>query len=102
MRLVDEVFIGLSLSCDGIHFSRLHRLIGSRLALFGRAADQPPDGWVVEWEAVYFFVHHNVPGLSERPRERVNSHLTRYRMKMDDLRAYTRTARSTLKSCVAL
>ncbi|KAL1499447.1 hypothetical protein AB1Y20_011651 [Prymnesium parvum] len=97
--LIDEAFVGIGLTCDGYHFSRLQRLVPSRLALHGRTHDQPADGLLVRDGAVLFFVHIGVPGLDERAGARAKSKLVQYALPLDVLREYTHKARSTLDSC---
>jgi hypothetical protein len=56
-----ESFIGLSLSCDGVHWSNLTRLVWSA-GQFGRTWDHPVDGVVLHGDNVYFMVtRHSNP-----------------------------------------
>ena len=56
-----ESFIALSLSCDGVHWSNLTRLVWS-VGQFGRTWDQPVDGVVLHGDKVYFMVtRHSNP-----------------------------------------
>ena len=50
-----ESFIALSLSCDGVHWSNLTRLVWT-IAQFGRTWDHPVDGVVLHRDNVYFMV----------------------------------------------
>ena len=59
-----ESFIALSLSCDGVHWSNLTRLVWS-VGQFGRTWDQPVDGVVLHGDKVYFMVtRHSNPRSS--------------------------------------
>ena len=56
-----ECFIALSLSCDGVHWSNLTRLVWS-VGMFGRTWDHPVDGVVLHGDNVYFMVtRHSNP-----------------------------------------
>ena len=50
-----ESFIALSLSCDGVHWSNLTRLVWT-IGKFGRTWDHPVDGVVLHRDNVYFMV----------------------------------------------
>jgi hypothetical protein len=50
-----ESFIALSLSCDGVHWSNLTRLVWT-IGQFGRTWDHPVDGVVLHRDNVYFMV----------------------------------------------
>ena len=59
-----ESFIALSLSCDGVHWSNLTRLVWS-VGMFGRTWDHPVDGVVLHGDNVYFMVtRHSNPRSS--------------------------------------
>ena len=56
-----ESFIALGLSCDGVHWSNLTRLVWS-VGMFGRTWDHPVDGVVLHGDNVYFMVtRHSNP-----------------------------------------
>jgi hypothetical protein len=56
-----ESFIALSLSCDGVHWSNLTRLVWT-LGREGRTWDHPVDGVVLHGDSVYFMVtRHSNP-----------------------------------------
>ena len=56
-----ESFIALSLSCDGVHWSNLTRLVWS-VGQFGRTWDHPVDGVVLHGDNVYIMVtRHSNP-----------------------------------------
>ena len=50
-----ESFIALSLSCNGVHWSRLTKLVWS-VGQFGRTWDHPVDGVVLHGDTVYVLV----------------------------------------------
>ena len=50
-----ESFIALSLSCDGVHWSRLTKLVWS-IGWYGRTWDHPVDGMVLHGGTVFFIV----------------------------------------------
>lgn len=89
-----DSFIGLGLSCDGVHFSKLLRAADSDLSDDGdRSLDQPVDGFVQRGGLVHFFVHRDVPGIAPRPDSRRagtrQSRLVRKTITMASLRSYT-------------
>ena len=91
-----ESFIALSLSCDGIHWSRLTPLVWS-VGREGRTYDHPVDGFLREPDGhVSFLVHRNVLGIS--PAAPHESQIVRYRIKPDALRTLSRRARDDLHS----
>ena len=68
VRTSHAAFIGLAVSCDGVHFSPLQHLVDSEpSAMHGRGMDHPVDGLVVRGGNVHFYVHRNVPGLRLLP-----------------------------------
>ena len=58
-----ESFIALSLSCDGVHWSRLTKLVWS-IGRFGRTWDQPVDGVVLHGDNVYILVTIGIQTLT--------------------------------------
>lgn len=90
-----ECFIGLALSCDGVAFSRLHRLGASPCASGGRTADQPVDGLVVEGEMVHAYVHVDVGGLTTSwhdARAPTASRILRLTLRLSELANHTARA----------
>ena len=81
-----KAFIAMAISCDGIHFSRLLRILDSVPAHGGRTFDHPVDGWVRRADEVYFFMQRDVPGIS---RNVSGSRLIRYTIRASDLQDYT-------------
>ena len=68
---VQNGFIGLSVSCDGTHWSAFERLLQSTPESVAphsrkppaRTNDHPVDGYVVRGSTVSVYVHRNVPGI---------------------------------------
>ena len=58
-----ESFIALSISCDGVHWSRLTKLVWS-IGRFGRTWDQPVDGVVLHGDNVYILVTIGIQTLT--------------------------------------
>ena len=54
-----ESYIALTMSCDGVHWSALTKLVSS-VGIDGRTEDQPVDGLIVHAGQAYFFVHEHV------------------------------------------
>ena len=86
-------FIGLSLSCDGLRWSRPEPLVDSRLAKGGRTADHPVDGVLRSGDEVYFFVHQNVPDLAP-----TGSRLARLTVPAPALAAWSAAAKGALSA----
>jgi hypothetical protein len=94
-------YVAMALSCDGVHFSALHPVVrATSAASHGRTDQHPVDGFVVRGELVYFWVHHNVPGIDmhieNAPAPSGPSRLMRYTMTRSALSKYTRRAMATL------
>jgi len=85
-----KAYIGLALTTDGSNFSRIVPLVPSIRGSRGRSAAQPADGWIVRGEDVFFYVHHDVPGVLEKAGGR--SRLESYSLSKAELEDYTRTA----------
>jgi len=60
-------FVGVALSCDGVHFSELTCLVPSNPADGGRTADHPVDGFFQFNGTVSFYVHLDVEAISKAP-----------------------------------
>ena len=84
VRTRRAAFIAIAVSCDGVHFSRMLKVIDSEpSSLLGRGIDHPVDGLVRRGGTVYFYVHHNVPGIPRMPNSRRQDHrskIVRYSM----------------------
>jgi hypothetical protein len=92
-----ESFIALSLSCDGLHWSRLTKLVWS-VGRNGRTWDHPVDGLLLEEGGnVSFLVHRNVMDISPLAPE--DSRILRYRLRTDAFHALSLQARQQLSSC---
>lgn len=90
-----ESYIALTMSCDGVHWSALTKLVSS-VGIDGRTEDQPVDGLIVHAGQAYFFVHEHVPHISKCKKM---SRIVQYRLRMDTLRLLSREAKATLGGC---
>ena len=101
--------VALSFSKDGIEWSTPHALMRCSLGWrtqtvdgFGpiewRAEDHPVSGTVlsVATDEVWFYIHHEVHGMSMRWGAQRPAHVARYRMPRSRLRELTRTALRSL------
>jgi len=79
--------VAISVSCDGLRWSRFTPLVNSTDAGGGRTYDHPVHGFLREGTRVLFFVHRNVPGIAPGP-----SRLTRVAVELEDLAAFTRAS----------
>ena len=94
-----DSFIGIALSCDGVHWSQITPLVWSA-PRDGRTYDHPVDGFLLEsGDRVSFLVHRNVKGIS--PFSTDHSSIVKYQLRTDRLRTLTTHARSTLPGCPA-
>ena len=90
-------YVGLGVSCDGAAFSRLEPLLNSSATAAGRASDQPADGLVDGGDAVYVFVHRDVPGIARHSAHRpVRSRLVRLDVPKRSLAVFSAAARGGL------
>ena len=94
-----DTYIGMALTCDGVHFSQLTKLIASQ-GREGRTYDQPVDGLVLRGDTVYLYVHLDVEHIS--PEADRKSRIEQYAFKSGRLEAITRGVRSSLRGCPAL
>ena len=93
-----ESFIGLSMSCDGVHWSNFTQLVWS-VGREGRTYDHPVDGMILEADGrVAFLVHRNVMGIS--PHAPQDSRLLKYHLQTAAFNELTNSARQTLPSCL--
>jgi len=100
----DDAFVGLALSCDGVDFSPLRRILNSTPASLGRSSDHPVVGLVARGDAIFFYVHRGVQGVFDDDRDAARlppSRVVRYAASADALRAYTARAKASLASCAA-
>ena len=102
---VHDAFIGLAITCDGVHFSPMLRAAESELSDDGdRTIDHPVDGLVFRGSHVHFFIHRDVPGIMPRPgsaREaRRHSHLARKTVHIKTLRAFTEDVKRSSRWCM--
>ena len=70
-------YVGLAVSCDGVHFSSLEPLLNcTGGASLGRAPDHPVDGLLRRGPVTHIYVHRDVPGIAlhkagRQPRPRL-------------------------------
>ena len=91
-----DTYVGMAISCDGVHFSPFVKLIQSQ-GKEGRTYDQPVDGFAVDGTDVRFFVHLDVEHIS--PNADTQSRIEQYTFKTEALRAITRGVRQALVNC---
>ena len=91
-----DTYVGMAISCDGVHFSPFVKLVQSQ-GKEGRTYDQPVDGFAVDGGEVSFFVHLDVEHIS--PDADKQSRIEQYAFKTGALRAITRSVRQALVNC---
>jgi len=95
---VGESYIALSISCDGINWSSLTKLVWST-GREGRTYDHPVDGLLYEDGRLYLLMHHDVPNISPfAPRQ---SRIAKYELNIAAVRDVTVNAKATLTGCLA-
>jgi hypothetical protein len=76
-RADGSAYVGLAVSCDGVHFSNLEPLLNcTGGASLGRAPDHPVDGLLRRGATTHIYVHRDVPGIAlhkagRQPRPRI-------------------------------
>lgn len=99
-------FIGLSISCDGVHWAPLIAISTCQVHQ-NRTFDQPVDGFVVVDGKVFAVVHRGVPGISKNlgksnPTEpESNRRLQPLELDAAALASLTRAAHASLPGCNA-
>ena len=64
-RADGSAYVGLAVSCDGVHFSNLEPLLNcTGGASLGRAPDHPVDGLLRRGPVTHIYVHRDVPGIA--------------------------------------
>ncbi|KAL1503805.1 hypothetical protein AB1Y20_012273 [Prymnesium parvum] len=86
-------YIGVSVSCDGVSWSKPEVLVWST-GREGRTYDHPVDGWLQEDGALSFLVHNNVPHISPFAAEA--SRIVKFEVKRPALRELTAAAKLRL------
>ena len=99
-----DAFIGLAISCDGVHFSPWLRAAESDLSQDGeRTIDHPVDGLVSRGALVHFFVQRDVPGITPRPGSPRAAHrhgrLVQKTVHLKSLRAFTDDVKRSSRWC---
>ena len=92
-----DSYIGLGVSCDGEHWSRLYQLIASH-GRNGRTDDHPVDGFMLDADGnVRMWVHHGVEHI--HPAWQRESRIVEYTLSASWLADFTRRSASTLPGC---
>ena len=93
--------LAISFSEDGVWWSSIVDLLASIPSFGGRTFDHPVDGIEVLGDLVYFFVHHNVPGIGSSSdatdKEAIVSSVHRYFMRLQHLQRLTTAGISELR-----
>lgn len=92
-------YTALAVSCDGVHFSRLHAVLHNTCTLHGRLNDLPVDGLVVRGDLVYFYVHRSMPTGYHIKEAHFAPALVRHTIHLDALRRWTAHFKAQLPSC---
>ena len=88
-------FIGLSLSCDGVHWSPLV-VLSTCHSSANRTWDQPVDGFVVVNKTVFALLHKNVQGIAPPSAD---ARLQPIGLEASTLEALTHIAQESLPGC---
>ena len=91
-----ESFIAMSLSCDGVHFSSMTKLVGT-IGREGRTWDHPVDGILMENGTAHFLMHNNVKGIG--PNAPGPARILKYRFVTEELRRISEQARRDTIGC---
>jgi len=86
-------FVGLALSCDGVRFSSMVKLVNAGCAHAGRVQDFPVDGLVERGTDVFFYVHRSMPSLDALRSGAFNPAIVRHTIPKADLLKFTNKAR---------
>mmetsp|Transcript_4004 Transcript_4004/g.13080 ORF Transcript_4004/g.13080 Transcript_4004/m.13080 type:complete len:471 (-) Transcript_4004:192-1604(-) len=100
----DQGYIALSLSCDGVHWAKMTKLVAVPRVVDGRPVDMPVDGFAIEprqhnthpgggnngttRNTLFLFVQRHVPGVVTDQRK-YPTHLVRYEIDPKALARYT-------------
>ena len=104
-RLSNATCLAMSFSLNGVLWSPIVSVLHTLDAGGGRTLDHPVGGLLHDGDQVYFFVHHNVSGVWEWPKNvrRIPddrpSGIVRYSMRMNALRMLTKRATVLLTKC---
>ena len=93
-----ESFIAMSLSCDGVHFSAMTKLVGT-IGREGRTWDHPVDGILMENGTAHFLMHNNVKGIG--PNAPGPARILKYRIVTEELRRISEQARRDTIGCAS-
>lgn len=87
-----DSFIGMALSCDGVHWSELVHVMKS-VPRDGRTYDMPVNGMFVANGVVTFYVHRDVEHVA--PTYATTSKIEELRFRRDRLEAFTQQVKSS-------
>ena len=80
--------IGLSFSCDGVHWSEMINFYNSTKRSSGRQSDHPVDGFVHVNSKIYAFIEADVIGLSgEDHRKSIMGYQNQFRQEAMKMKA---------------
>ena len=89
-------FIGVAVSCDGIHFGKMSRICSSESRGKGRSVDHPVDGLVLRGGALTMMVQRRVPGIAPG---KSSTDLVEYQFHLVALRQLIRKSLATVEGC---
>lgn len=91
-----DSYIALTLSCDGVHWTHLVKLVSSD-GYDGRTLDHPVDGIAIgeDNESVFFYIQRDVQGISPFK----NSSIVQHQFNTKFLRNLTLYAQQSLPGC---
>ena len=95
-------YLGLAVTCDGVHFGHIEPLVDLGCAFFGRTYDFPVDGLAVDGGDVVFVVHRDMPtedALLKAHADRLAPRLVRHALPLRTLHALTNASKARLPTC---
>ena len=99
---MDLCYLGLALSCDGVHFGEMEKLVDLGCGLFNRVVDYPVDGFGGSGDDVFFYVHRDMPtedhvrAFGDHGSATLAPRLVRHAIPRAKLAAWTDRARAAL------
>jgi len=88
----DAGYVGVAVSCDGVHFSELRILVRSAHVREGRPYDMPVDGILKVGNRIFALVHRNVPNVMSLADRQQPSMIALHELDAENLLAYTNSA----------
>jgi hypothetical protein len=95
--LIGDSMIGLSFSCDGVHWSEMINFYNSTKRSSGRQSDHPVDGFVHVNSKIYAFIEADVIGLSGEDHRK--SRLIQYALNPNTFRSRSVAMTKDLIGC---